>query len=255
MLNIIKKHKINALLIFLIAISTGLNVLSYNMVRKSSFIINRQFLYPVGLKAYLKSNAKDASQEISQPCIVLLGDSRSYFWPSPETQDHCFINRGICGETSAQTLLRFHHHVAYLKPDIILLQTGVNDFTMVPPPPKTTRDVTESCKDNIRLIVENARDIGSKVIISTVFPLGKKEISILQTWTSPGTQAIAACIDEVNSYIRSLDQYPDITVLDAYAELVENGRVKADYSEDMLHINEKGYERLNKKLIMVLDQL
>jgi lysophospholipase L1-like esterase len=212
-------------------------------------------LYPAGFKGYLKNNVRDISKETSKPSVVLLGDSRIFLWPAPETAKYRIINRGIWGETSAQTLLRFHQHVAYLKPDIIILQIGVNDCTLLPLPPKTTRDVIKNCKENIGLIVENAQEIGATVIVSTIFPLGEGGFSLLQKWTSPKVSEITGCLDEVNMYIRSLNKHQNVIVFDAYAELEENGVVKPEYSEDLLHINARGYELLNKKLIMVIDTL
>ena len=61
--------------------------------------------------------------------IVVFGDSRAAQWADvlqvPGAQ---VVNRGISGETTAQMALRFERDVIALKPQIVVIQAGINDL-------------------------------------------------------------------------------------------------------------------------------
>jgi len=63
---------------------------------------------------------------------------------------------------------------------------------------------------------------------------------------------VAASVDEVNAYIHALTE-DDVVIFDAYSILADDdGTMKAEYSEDELHINDRGYEALNNELATIL---
>jgi lysophospholipase L1-like esterase len=66
---------------------------------------------------------------------------------------------------------------------------------------------------------------------------------------------VAVAIEEGNDYIRSLEGEA-VIVFDAYSVLVgEDGKIKPEYSRDLLHLNVAGYERLNGELVKILGGL
>ncbi|MCC6324113.1 MAG: hypothetical protein DCC43_10285 [Candidatus Brocadia sp.] len=102
------------------------------------------------------------------------GDSRAYQWPAPAGLDQFeFINRGIGAQTSAQAVQRFDKHVAPLHPDILLIQTCINDLQAIPSLVDLQSWIISNCKDNIRWIVQKARIQGAIVVLTTIFPQGE----------------------------------------------------------------------------------
>lgn len=183
--------------------------------------------------------------------IVFFGDSRALSWPSPQLDPFEFINRGIGQQTSAQIQLRFDQHVKPLQADWVILQLGVNDLKVIPLSPDKEAAIIQQCKNNLALIVEQARQQGSKVLITTIFPLGKVPIERLPFWSDE----VANAIDKVNNFILSLKS-DHVWVLDTYSLLVSDKPqlIRQEYSRDLLHLNELGYEHLNKALIEFLAQ-
>ncbi|WP_245602636.1 SGNH/GDSL hydrolase family protein [Gloeothece verrucosa] len=198
---------------------------------------------------------RQSSLEQVQPIVVFFGDSRAAAWTTPNLKTFKFINRGIGGQTSAQTLLRFDAQVRDLSPDIIVLQVGVNDLRMIPYPPKTRQDIIRNCQQNIEKIINKAQSIGATVIITTIFPLAKEEIPFNLKWVWEEADQIAQGIDEVNHYIRALEQPPNLKVFDAYKILEKQGKVQETYAEDLLHINAEGYKQLNQKLTQLFQEI
>ena len=61
--------------------------------------------------------------------VVLIGDSRIARWPTSAIGDEFeVINRGIGGETVAQMARRFDRDAIALEPDVVLIESGMNDL-------------------------------------------------------------------------------------------------------------------------------
>ena len=83
-----------------------------------------------------------------------------------------------------------------------------------------------------------------RVILATIFPLGRIPIERRPFWSADVAPAIA----EVNRFIATLAS-ESVQVFDAAAILSdERGVVAPRYSKDFLHLNETGYEALNRAL-------
>jgi lysophospholipase L1-like esterase len=61
--------------------------------------------------------------------VLFYSDSRAADWPPPDLPDLLFVNRGVPGQTSTEALRRWTTYGAPLRPDIVVLQVGVNDLT------------------------------------------------------------------------------------------------------------------------------
>ena len=209
-------------------------------------------LNPLSLKRYSDDKVSEKTRE-NQKKVVFFGDSRAVEWAKPELQEFQFINRGISGQTSAQVLLRFDRHVAVLNPEIIVIQVGVNDLRMLPKSPKTREDIVKDCQQNIAQIVQKAKEIGAKVILTTVFPLGDETISVQQRLFWSPIDYMKQDITEVNNYIKTLE--PDAVIFDAY-ELIKAQKESAPkYYRDLVHLNGRGYKFLNQHLSELLAKL
>lgn len=238
-MNTLTKIAILALSVALLA-STGLNLFLYQQGQKYYLLLNATGLDPLGLN-YYPSSAK----KIEQPVIVFYGDSRAESWPPPnQIKNTTIINRGIGGQTTAQVLGRFQQHVASLKPKIIVIQVGVNDLKAIPLFPGQKETIIRNCQTNIGQIVRKSIDTGAKVVVTTIFPLGKLPIQRKPFWSDD----VAIAINDVNDYIKTLAG-DRVIVFDSSQVLANSqGIVDPKYSQDFLHINSEGYGALNKAI-------
>ncbi|MEG4343970.1 GDSL-type esterase/lipase family protein [Microcoleus sp. A003_D6] len=225
-------------------VSAGLNVFLYQQCQKYYLQLNARGLDPLGLSSYPNS-----AEKIQQPVIVFYGDSRAEAWSAPDQiKNATIINRGIGGQTTAQVLGRFPQHVASLKPKIIVIQVGVNDLKAIPLFPEQKETIIRNCQTNIGQIVKMSRDTGAKVVVTTIFPLGRLPIERRLFWSDD----VAIAINDVNDYIKTLAG-DRVTVFDSSQVLANSqGIVDPKYSRDLLHINPEGYVALNKAIAGIL---
>jgi lysophospholipase L1-like esterase len=226
--------------------SAGLNVFLYQQGQKYYLQLNAAGLDPLGLNSYPNS-----AEKTQQPAIVFYGDSRAAEWTAPDTiKNATIINRGIGGQTTAQVLGRFQQHVASLKPKIIVIQVGVNDLKTIPLFPEQKEAIIGNCKTNIAQIVHKSVDTGAKVVVTTIFPLGRLPIARRPFWSDD----VAIAINDVNDYIKTLAG-DRVIVFDSSQVLANSqGIVDPKYSQDFLHINSEGYAALNKAIAGILVQ-
>jgi len=241
----LKYGLIIAILLLLLFVSLALNYIFY----KKAFIpLHAAKLDPIGLSYYPVTNLEDRDDK---PLVMFYGDSRGLNWPYPQLNHYQFLNRSIGNQTSIQVLERFKQHVVPHHPDIIIIQVCINDLKMIPLFPSKRDKIIADCKHNLQALVKRAEKIKAKVILSTVFPLGK--ISLARKLLGMKEKPIMDAIDEVNIYIKSLAS-DNIQIFDSYHFLKGVGQaIDPQYSHDWLHLNKKAYQYLNKQLEVFLE--
>ncbi len=198
-------------------------------------------LDPNGLNAYLESSRPQTAARV----LVLFGDSRARDWPDPMLPNTLAINRGVNGQSSAQIAARLQKHVLSLQPDVVVIQAGVNDLRQIAQFPESEADITRRCIENLRASVITLRARNVTVVLTTVFPASPYPSMRIFGWSDRVDSAIAT----VNTALRDMAAAdPGIVLLDAAAQLSENGVVKRTYARDMLHLNATGYAVLNAVL-------
>jgi lysophospholipase L1-like esterase len=207
--------------------------------RAKSFYVqlNAVRLDPLGLQGY-----PPAKEPLPRPNVVFFGDSRAEQWVPPAGLSKVrVVNRGIGNQTTTQVLGRFSEQVAPLKPEVLVLQVGVNDLKTIPLFPAQKAEIVRTCKGNIAQLVKAGTDSGARVIVTTIFPLGKVPLERKPFWSDD----VAAAIVEVNTFIKTLAG-ESVTVFDATPVLANaEGIVDAKYSRDLLHLRPEGYAALN----------
>lgn len=232
--------------------SVVLNILLYNYAQQYYRELNQTRLDPIGLTVYpIRTNppVKFPSNHVK---VVFFGDSRAQAWSNPSDVDGFeFMNRGIGSQTTTQVLQRYNAHIDPLKPDILVVQVGINDLKTIPLFPHLKEQIIAQCQGNIQNIVRQARTQNTVVILSTIFPVGKLPIARRLFWSKEVNQAI----DQVNQFIKTLAD-PNVIILDTKSVLANpKGVVKTDYSLDFLHLNPMGYKALNQELVVLLQDL
>jgi lysophospholipase L1-like esterase len=231
----------------LLMLSLGINYFLFKQGEQYYLQLNALRLDPLGLKSYESLEQHDSDL----PVVVFFGDSRAKSWPAPELEQYEYINRGLGSQTTAQVVERFEEHVSDLRPQIIVVQVGVNDLKTIPLFPDAKSKIIDECEMNIQRIIEKASDIGATVILTTIFPTGRVPIERMPFWS----EDVESSITEVNDYIHTLGS-ENVIVFDAYSILVDNqDYVRPDYSHDLLHLTNSGYIALNIELVHILEDI
>jgi lysophospholipase L1-like esterase len=208
-------------------------------------------LDPLGLDYYPSPGTPAPAGRRDRPLVVFYGDSRAVEWPAPAPPvPGEFINRGVSGQTTTQVLQRFDRHVKPLRPDIVVLQVGINDLKTLPFFPDRKGQIIEQCKANIRRIVEMCVEEGATVVLSTIFPPGDVPLERRPFWSPEVPDAVRL----VNQYLSTL-RSDRVVIFDAYAILADRGYVRRDLGRDTLHIGTPGYRALNQELVKLLARI
>lgn len=228
-------------------ISLAGNVILYNTSYTYYTTLNAVRLDPLQLGDYPAGQWPPGNPVARK--VLFVGDSRAFQWPAPSAGAHFrFLNRGIGGQTSSQVQLRFAAHVSPLRPDVVIIQVGINDLKTIPLFPERRAAIVEECKRNLAQLVEQSRALGARVILTTIFPVGQVSLARRLVW-SP---AVAAAVREVNDHLRTLTR-DDVILFDSAAILADQqGNTRAEYQLDLLHLNGTGYAALNAQLLPVL---
>jgi lysophospholipase L1-like esterase len=225
--------------------------LSYTLIKRNRHLtrdLARTRLDPLGIDDF--NDQLLLNKDMAHTTVLFFGDSRAAAWPNPEMDDSfAFVNRGINGQSSAQVAQRFDAHVAPVQPDVVVVQVCVNDLWRIPVFPDEKKAIIQACQENIKQIVEQSKAVGATVILTTIFPVQDPPFMQRMYWSAD----VYDGIDAVNESIRAMAER-DVVVMDAYGLLVdENGRLQDQYAADYLHINEAGYQLLNKSLTELLE--
>ena len=171
-------------------------------------------------------------------------------WPPPGVAGAEFVNRALGGQTSAQVLERYERHVAPLRPDVVVVQLGVNDLVDASFFPGERRWLEERCATQLRALVARASAQGAVVVLTTVFPPGLRP-----SFPEREPDGLLEAVRRLNVEVRRLAT-PTVLVLDAAAVVAgPDGRVSRSYALDPLHLTTAGYAALNARLQPLLDSV
>ncbi|MEG4804521.1 GDSL-type esterase/lipase family protein [Microcoleus sp. ARI1-B5] len=240
---------LSALVLVVLGSSIFINILLFSRAKQYYRELNQTRLDPLGLNNH-PINAQPVTNN-KQTRVVFFGDSRAASWTSPNLGEYEFINRGIGSQTSVQAIERFAYHVRSLKPKIVIIQVGVNDLKTIPLFPESRNAIVANCQGNIKRIVEESRNLGAVVIVTTIFPVGEVPLERKPFWSDD----ISRAIKEVNAYIATLAGEKTI-VFDTFPILADSqGMMLPKYRADELHLNEEGYAILNQNLSQLLNTM
>lgn len=167
--------------------------------------------------------------------IVFLGDSitASGDWSSwfPEIEA---VNLGISGNTTDDLLARLDEVVA-AEPDDIALLIGTNDLGR--------RLSVEHLVRNIQLLLVELRRAlpGTRMLLQSIMPRGA---------------VFAEPLREANIHLWQFAPTVRAQYLDLWPALAgQDGQIRAEYSEDLLHLTEAGYQAWLAELRPALERL
>jgi lysophospholipase L1-like esterase len=187
--------------------------------------------------------------------IVLIGDSKISRWPSSANLGEFeVINRGIGGETAAQLAERFGSDAIALNPDIVFIESGLNDLVAATFLEEAdARAVTNRTATILERLADQGTRSGAMVLLATIIPPGRPEILRLPVWKESLREAVAI----VNGDLRRAAFPQGVTLVDVSAALADgqDRLLPVELQSDALHLNQAGYERLTQVLASALQRL
>lgn len=174
--------------------------------------------------------------------VVLIGDSRVARWPmDPMASSYDVINRGIGGETTAQLAERFHADALALAPDVIVVESGINDLVAASFMGAESSAVVERAVEALHLIAGAASKQGIRVFIATIIPPAKPDFLRWPIWNETLRDLVAGA----NKRLANTEWPEWVSLIDLSAQVSADGRTLAEeFRADTLHLNEAGYRKL-----------
>ena len=232
-------------------ISLCINMVLYQQVMNQYRMLQRVRLDPASARVYSGANARIAEPQPGVARIIFFGDSRMAYWdPLPVPAKCQLLNRGMPAETTAQAVLRLKQDVLELKPDITVVQIGINDLKNIGLFPERKGEIVKSCWENLSTIVERMSEHDIHMVLLTVFSPGPVDLYHKSLWSND----IREGVDQVNEKMIGLIG-PGITVVDCDAILSPDKSVKPEYARDTYHLTSAGYVALNDSLNPILEKL
>jgi acetyl esterase/lipase/lysophospholipase L1-like esterase len=165
--------------------------------------------------------------------VVFLGNSITENWVKLDSAffSRSYVGRGISGQTSGQTLMRFRQDVLDLKPRIVILNIGTNDIAE-----NSGAYNPEFTMGNIISMVELAKANKIKVILASVHPAAQFP------WRKEITN-VPQKIIQLNIRIQNYAKLNKIVYLDYHAVLKnqQNG-LSPEMAEDGVHPTLEAYK-------------
>jgi lysophospholipase L1-like esterase len=183
------------------------------------------------LLIYRDENARLPPSRTDVPRVIFLGDSITQSWNLADLGLARLevLNRGISGQTTPQMLVRFRQDVVNLKPAVVHILAGTNDFAE-----NTGPTTLEAIEDNIRSMVEIAEASHIRVALASVLP------TVDYPWRR-GLQP-APRIVALNAWMRAYASRRGLVYVDYYSALVDSrGAFKPELADDGVHPNRAGY--------------
>lgn len=200
----------------------------------------------------MSSRVPTRSGNIAGVRVLFLGDSRMAEWPFLPT-NYCTINAGVTAETTAQVLLRTRAVLESEKPDIVVIQAGINDLKAIGVSPADAAEIKSNCVQNLSEIIALARQHQAKVIFTLILPGGSIPIVRQLFWSEDVNQAVG----EVNGQLSlQFGNQPGIILLDPGKVLMDesSGASLADNYRDALHLTPAAYGKLQPALLSAIEK-
>ena len=169
--------------------------------------------------------------EEKAPVIVAFGDSLTLGTGVKESESYPaqlskmlgvpVINAGAYGETTSQALTRLPHVLHRYKPDIVILEGGMNDILH-----KRERSVI---KENLKKMVETIQKSGAKVVV-----LGIPDMDLIELMIA----------SDINLYEEVARETGALYIPDVFGRVLKDEALKKDYALP----NAEGYRIVAKKI-------
>jgi lysophospholipase L1-like esterase len=184
---------------------------------------------------------------LEQKSILLFGDSRIADWNCPTIEGRHVVNAGFRGITSAQLAMGCNDVLKQTRPQMVVIQVGINDLKLLGIRPELREPVISNCVSNILTIVRESRQAGARVIVTFVWPAGKVSLMRRFVWSD----AVDSAIAETNARLqKTLAAEKDATIADIFGQMIRRLSIteRNQLYSDTLHLKPETYVRLSELL-------
>lgn len=208
--------------------------------------------------AYLNNKSKEESKK--KMTIVTFGDSTTAPRGRLKVYTDClaekfpentFINAGIPGNTTEMGRRRFEKDVLEKKPDLVIIQFGINDSTVdvyKKTPATKSRVSKKRYEENLKFFIEKLKEKGVKVILMTPNRLcwtpKLKELYGKPPYDPNNPDGFNVMLDQYVDIVRRVAKEENVPLVDVnaeYARLVKDGNMTVkSLLLDGMHPNTKG---------------
>ena len=172
------------------------------------------------------------------PNYLFLGDSITEMYDLEKYfPDDPVVNSGVGGNTTDDILEDMQQRVYQYNPSKVFLLIGTNDLQ----DGKTPDEIFENIKRIVEGIQENRPE--AKIYLESIDPVNRN-------FENSGAQdRHNEDIKEINKKIEEYCMEEDLTYIDLYSVLEdENGDLRAEYTNEGLHLSEEGYDIVTETL-------
>lgn len=191
----------------------------------------------------VKTVTKVKEKKVVDDNIVFLGDSITEYYDLTKFygEDLPLVNSGINGNKTKDIINNMKERVYDYNPSKIFLLIGTNDFI----DQKTTDQICKNIKEIIELIQKNRPY--AEIYLESIYPINdtdNKKINHKMVNNRTNKK-----ISKINTELEEYAKENDITYIDIYDKLIdEDGNLDLDYTNEGLHLSEKGYEVVTEEL-------
>jgi lysophospholipase L1-like esterase len=211
-------------------------------------------LYTSELKLRLDPINEGKAIELRSVKFLLLGDSRILQWNIPDSviSSEMILNYGIDSQTSEQVLNRARNYFNKYTAQYVLIQVGINDIKVIGLLPEQKSKIITNTTSNLKLLLNVCVENHSIPIFISILPTGPLELKRRFFWNNKIEEARTV----VNCELIGFCKEKKICYLD-FDSLVssENKIIINTYYKDCLHLNEKGYKKINEWLRKYLREI
>ncbi|MBZ2184044.1 MAG: capsular biosynthesis protein [Bryobacter sp.] len=180
------------------------------------------------LTRYGSENAELKPPAAGEARVVFFGDDIWDKWQNFPNRSG-WLNRGIANQATPQMLVRFRQDVIALKPKVVVISGGTNDFAGYAGP------ATEgTIAENYQTMVELAKLHGIRVVLTSVTP-------ICDCFRILSERRPAGKILGLNGWLKGLAKKEGLVYADLYAVLGQGRNFRQELTADGLVPNERGY--------------
>ena len=164
--------------------------------------------------------------------ILFLGDSITYLYDLDKYYpDNNVVNSGISGNVCDDILNNMYDRVYKYNPSIVFLLIGTNQIRIGDSDDKILSDI----KTIINLIHDN-RPI-AKIYVESIYPVND-DIDKDIVKNRDNTR-----ISKINARIKNMVEENNYgEYINVYDKLIDGDKLNKEYSDDGLHLNDKGFE-------------
>ena len=174
--------------------------------------------------------------------------------------DATVVNAGVGGNTTSHAQARFAHDVLAHRPDVVILQFGINDSAVdvwKKPPAPRPRVAIDRYEKNLRHFVRTLRDMGGRVILMTPNPLRwtakLKGMYGKPPYRPEDPDGFNVLLRPYAEKVRKIARQEQVPFIDVYAGFEAYGKTEGHSVDEILldgmHPNAKGHRMVADLLI------